>query len=69
VSTYRKARSTGTAISTPVPGKSHSVFYHSQAVRNAYIKVKDGKILNIGSMLSVIGTINHALDHAGWRNG
>jgi hypothetical protein len=45
------------------------VFYHSQAVRNAFIKVKGGKIINIGSRPSVFATINYGIDRVGRRNG
>jgi len=52
-----------------VRSKFHTVFYHSQAVRNAFIKVEGGKIIDIGSRPSVFVTINYGIDRAGRRNG
>jgi NADP-dependent 3-hydroxy acid dehydrogenase YdfG len=52
-----------------VPIQFLTVFYHSQAVRNAFIKVKGGKIINIGSIPQLFVTINYGIDRAGRRNG
>jgi len=52
-----------------VRSKFHTVFYHSQAVRNAFIEIQGGKIIYIGSRPSVFVTINYGIDRAGRRNG